>query len=139
MEVGRVNKTLYLLNYIDDEDYRRRILTQLNRGEGRHAVGRGRSATGSAVRSESAIVKVRKISWGHWAWSLTQWYCGTHLLSRKTSRWIRSNGEEIGVEEYRPVVPTDARAYQYAGALYVYATGGYFEGGTERTKFQFKQ
>ncbi|MGJ3572966.1 Tn3 family transposase, partial [Klebsiella pneumoniae] len=27
MEVGRVNKTLYLLNYIDDEDYRRRILT----------------------------------------------------------------------------------------------------------------
>ncbi|HBN5790803.1 TPA: Tn3 family transposase, partial [Enterobacter hormaechei] len=40
MEVGRVNKTLYLLNYIDDEDYRRRILTQLNRGEGRHAVAR---------------------------------------------------------------------------------------------------
>lgn len=40
MEVGRVNKTLYLLHYIDDEDYRRRILTQLNRGEGRHAVAR---------------------------------------------------------------------------------------------------
>jgi TnpA family transposase len=40
MEVGRVNKTLYLLNYIDDEDYRRRILTQLNRGECRHAVAR---------------------------------------------------------------------------------------------------
>lgn len=40
MEVGRVNKTLYLLNYIDDEDYRRRLLTQLNRGEGRHAVAR---------------------------------------------------------------------------------------------------
>ncbi|HBT4274356.1 TPA: Tn3 family transposase, partial [Klebsiella pneumoniae] len=40
MEVGRVNKTLYLLNYIDDEEYRRRILTQLNRGEGRHAVAR---------------------------------------------------------------------------------------------------
>jgi TnpA family transposase len=38
--VGRVNKTLYLLNYIDDEEYRRRILTQLNRGEGRHAVAR---------------------------------------------------------------------------------------------------
>ncbi len=35
IEVGRINKTLYLLNYIDDEDYRRRILTQLNRGESR--------------------------------------------------------------------------------------------------------
>lgn len=40
IEAGRINKTLYLLNYIDDEDYRRRILIQLNRGEGRHAVAR---------------------------------------------------------------------------------------------------
>ncbi len=39
-EVGRIAKTLYLLGYIDDENYRRRILTQLNRGEGRHAVAR---------------------------------------------------------------------------------------------------
>lgn len=27
MEVGRINKALYFLNYIDDEDYRRWILT----------------------------------------------------------------------------------------------------------------
>lgn len=40
IEVGRINKTIYLLNYIHDEEYRRRILTQLNRGEGRHAVAR---------------------------------------------------------------------------------------------------
>lgn len=39
-EVGRIAKTLYLLNYIGDEAYRRRILTQLNRGEGRHKVAR---------------------------------------------------------------------------------------------------
>lgn len=35
-ELGRVIKTLYMLAYIDDEAYRRRILNQLNRGEGRH-------------------------------------------------------------------------------------------------------
>jgi hypothetical protein len=35
-----VAKTLYLLNYLDDEAYRRRILTQLNRGESRHSVAR---------------------------------------------------------------------------------------------------
>jgi len=29
-----------LLCFIDDENYRRRILTQLNRGEGRHALAR---------------------------------------------------------------------------------------------------
>ncbi len=39
-ELGRVPKTLHLLSYIDDETYRRRIQTQLNRGEGRHSVAR---------------------------------------------------------------------------------------------------
>jgi TnpA family transposase len=39
-ELGRAAKTLYLLNYLDDEVYRRRILTQLNRGESRHSVAR---------------------------------------------------------------------------------------------------
>lgn len=39
-ELGRIAKTLFLLSYIDDEHYRRRIQIQLNRGEGRHAVAR---------------------------------------------------------------------------------------------------
>jgi TnpA family transposase len=36
-ELGRLVETLYLLRCIDDEAYRRRILIQLNRGEGRRA------------------------------------------------------------------------------------------------------
>jgi TnpA family transposase len=39
-ELGRLIKTLYLLRFIDDEAYRRRILAQLNRGEGRHQLAR---------------------------------------------------------------------------------------------------
>ncbi|HEX9871806.1 MAG TPA: Tn3 family transposase, partial [Candidatus Tectomicrobia bacterium] len=39
-DAGADFQTLYLLAYIDDEHYRRRILTQLNRGEGRHSVAR---------------------------------------------------------------------------------------------------
>ena len=39
-EIGRIAKTLHLLTYIDDESYRRRILRQINRGEGRHSVAR---------------------------------------------------------------------------------------------------
>lgn len=39
-ELGRVAKTLYLLAYLDDASYRRRILTQLNRGEARHSLAR---------------------------------------------------------------------------------------------------
>lgn len=39
-ELGKINKTLHLLTYIDDENYRRRILTQFNRGETRHSLAR---------------------------------------------------------------------------------------------------
>jgi TnpA family transposase len=39
-EFGRLIKTLYMLRFIDDESYRRRILVQLNRGEGRHQLAR---------------------------------------------------------------------------------------------------
>ena len=39
-EIGRIAKTLYLLHYIDDAGYRRRILIQLLRGERRHSLAR---------------------------------------------------------------------------------------------------
>lgn len=40
MNLGRIIKTLYLLNYINNEEYRRHILTQLNKGESRHSLAR---------------------------------------------------------------------------------------------------
>jgi TnpA family transposase len=39
-EVGRIPKTIHLLTFIDDESYRRGILGQLNRQEGRHSLAR---------------------------------------------------------------------------------------------------
>lgn len=39
-ELGRIAKTLFLLAYLDDESYRRRILLQLNRHEARHKLAR---------------------------------------------------------------------------------------------------
>lgn len=39
-EFGRIEKTLHVLNYIDDEEKRRATLIQLNRGESRHSVAR---------------------------------------------------------------------------------------------------
>ena len=39
-EFGRIDKTLHTLTYIDDEAKRKATLTQLNRGEGRHSLGR---------------------------------------------------------------------------------------------------
>jgi len=39
-EFGRIDKTIHTLTYIDDGSKRRATLNQLNRGEGRHSVGR---------------------------------------------------------------------------------------------------
>ncbi len=39
-ELGRIDKTIHSLTYIDDEAKRRRTLTQLNRGEDRHKLAR---------------------------------------------------------------------------------------------------
>jgi TnpA family transposase len=39
-EVGRIDKTIHCLTFIDDEEKRRRTLTQLNRGEDRHKLAR---------------------------------------------------------------------------------------------------
>jgi len=39
-EFGRLAKTHFVLAYLDDQAYRRRILTQLNRGESRHSLAR---------------------------------------------------------------------------------------------------
>ncbi len=38
--IGRAPKTIHLLDYCNDEQFRRRILVQLNRGEGRHGLAR---------------------------------------------------------------------------------------------------
>jgi TnpA family transposase len=39
-ELGKVAKTLYVLRYLDDATYRRRMLTQLNCGKGWHRLAR---------------------------------------------------------------------------------------------------
>ena len=39
-ELGRIDKTIHALTYIDDETKRRRILQQLNKGEDRHKLAR---------------------------------------------------------------------------------------------------
>jgi TnpA family transposase len=38
--LGRIIKIIYILRYIDEEDLRRRVQLQLNRGESRHALAR---------------------------------------------------------------------------------------------------
>jgi TnpA family transposase len=81
-ELGRIIKTPYMLRYIDDEAYRRRILTQLNRGEGRHELARI-IFTASGASSGSATAKARKISSVRSGWSSMPSFCGTLFI------WMR--------------------------------------------------
>lgn len=39
-EIGRIDKTIHMLNYLHDQAFRRSTLVQLNLGEGRHSLGR---------------------------------------------------------------------------------------------------
>ncbi len=93
MDVGRVNKTLYLLNYIDDEDYRRRILTQLNREK-----------VGTPSLERFAMVNVEKLkalsrgqedqlgALGIVTNAIVLW---NTLYMQEALDWMRSNNEEI--------------------------------------------
>nr|WP_272956750.1 Tn3 family transposase [Xanthomonas citri] len=60
-EIGRIDKTIHTLNFIDDEARRRATLLQLNLGEGRHSLAREVS-TASAASCSSATAKGRKTS-----------------------------------------------------------------------------
>ena len=59
-ELGRIDKTIHALNYIDDEAKRRRTLIQLNRGEERHRLARTRSSMENAANSGSGTGRGRR-------------------------------------------------------------------------------
>jgi hypothetical protein len=104
MEVGRVNKTLYLLNYIDDEDYRRRILTQLNRGEGRHAVARA-ICYGQRGEIRKRYREGQEDQLGALGLATNAVVLWNTLYMQEALSWMRSNGEETGGEDIARLSP----------------------------------
>lgn len=104
MEVGRVNKTLYLLNYIDDEDYRRRILTQLNRGEGRHAVARA-ICYGQRGEIRKRYREGQEDQLGALGLVTNAVVLWNTLYMQEALSWMRINGEETGDEDIARLSP----------------------------------
>lgn len=104
MEVGRVNKTLYLLNYIDDEDYRRRILTQLNRGKGRHAVARA-ICYGQRGEIRKRYREGQEDQLGALGLVTNAVVLWNTLYMQEALSWMRSNGEETGEEDIARLSP----------------------------------
>ena len=104
MEVGRVNKTLYLLNYIDNEDYRRRILTQLNRGEGRHAVARA-ICYGQRGEIRKRYREGQEDQLGALGLVTNAVVLWNTLYMQEALSWMRSHGEETGDEDIARLSP----------------------------------
>ena len=63
-ELGRIDKTIHALTYIDDEAKRRRTLIQLNRGEERHKLARAVSIE-NGVNCDNATEKGKRTSSAH--------------------------------------------------------------------------
>jgi TnpA family transposase len=62
-ETGRIDKTLFLLNYVSDIALRRRVLVGLNKGESYQALARSLViALGSVLRSRSIADQVNQIT-----------------------------------------------------------------------------
>lgn len=104
MEVGRVNNTLYLLNYIDDEDYRRRILTQLNRERRPPCCSPGHllwSAWGDQKRYREGLGD-QLDALGLVTNAVVLW---NTLCMQEALSWMRSHGEETGDEDIARLSP----------------------------------
>lgn len=117
-EFGRLEKTLYLLTYLDDETRRRATLTQLNRGEGRQPGPR--PVSWQAWRAAPALPgrpgrPTRGAGAGGQRHRLVE-----HPVygSRADSA---ASGRLSGPRRGRgPALTPDLRAYQLVGTLFVY-------------------
>ena len=115
--LGRVAKTLYLLAYLDDETYRRRILTQLNRGEGRHGVARA-VFHGQRGELRQRYREGQEDQLGAWAWwsMLVLW---NTLYMDAALNQLRTEGMEVLPRRCRAPLTARPRTHQFPGTLLV--------------------
>jgi len=97
-ELGRVEKTRYLLAYVQDEAYRRRILVQLNRGEGRHALARAvfHGRKGELRQRYREGMEDQLGALGLVVNALVLW--NTRYLQRALEQWQQTEGEPAADE-----------------------------------------
>ena len=126
-ELGRVAKTLYLLNYVDDETYRRRILTQLNRGEGRHTLARavchGQKGEIRQRYREGQEDQLNVL--GLVVNALILW---NTLYMDKALEQLRNQGQEISPEDVARLSPLGHGHFNMLGRYYFELTEALWQG-----------
>lgn len=107
---------VYQITYVDDEAYRRRILTQFNRGEGRHSLSRAifsgrrvevrqRYREGQEEQPEALGLVVNMLV----LWNT--YYMNTAL------NHLRTQGTPVKEEDTARLSRESLFSYQYAGSL----------------------
>lgn len=102
--LGRIIKTIYLLRYIHEEDIRRRVQLQLNRGESRHDLARwlffanrGEFRTGDYEEVMNKASCLSLLSNAVLVWNT--------LAITKIVTQLRTNGEAVPEEDLAHVSP----------------------------------
>ena len=118
-ELGRIVKTIYILRYIHDEEIRRRVHLQLNRGEARHDLAKRLFFANQGYFREGALPEImNKVS----ALSLLSnaslvW--NTVRMSQIVNR-LRDSGHEVTSEELARISPL-ARKHITPNGAYIFA------------------
>ena len=118
--LGRIPKTIHLLTYLDDETYRRRILVQLNRGEGRHVLARkichgqrGEIRKRYREGQEDQLSALGLVTNAVILWNT--------LYIEAALEQLRSEGYEVRPEDVARLVPVADPSYQRSGPILVRA------------------
>ena len=113
-EVGRIAKTVYLLNYIDDASYRRRILIQLNHGEQRHRLARtvfyGRKGELRQKYQEGQEDQLGAL--GLVVNMIVLW---NTLYMNKTVEYLKTTNMEVRDEDLRRLTPLGFKHIRFLG------------------------
>jgi TnpA family transposase len=113
-ELGRVPKTLYLLSYIDDPAYRRRILTQLNRGEARHAVARA-TFHGNRGEVRQRYREGQEDQLGALGLVVNVLVLWNTLYTEAALNHLRSQGEDVKPEDIARLSPLEYQHVNFLG------------------------
>lgn len=114
IELGRINRTIYLLNYIDNEEYRRRILIQLNKGEARHAVARA-ICHGQRGEIRKRYREGQEDQLGALGFVTNAIVLWNSIYMDATISHLRSNGTEVSSEDMARLSPLQFKHINFLG------------------------
>jgi len=113
-EVGRIAKTVYLLNYIDDASYRRRILIQLNHGEQRHRLARA-VFYGRKGELRQKYQEGQEDQLGALGLVVNMIVLWNTLYMNKTVEYLKTTNMEVRDEDLRRITPLGFKHIRFLG------------------------